>query len=80
MTRLQAKSEKVRDGPIQCNECRGQFTVILGTVIVRGKSRKGNRDEAGDLIVNMPGRGTKKVPMVALVERDGRARRGFWWM
>jgi transposase-like protein len=31
--RLQAKSEKVRDGVIQCNDCRGQFTVTVGTIM-----------------------------------------------
>lgn len=145
VTRLQAKSVKVRDGVIQCNACRGQFTVTVGTIMHRshitlrqwvqafysmcshkkgvsalqlqrnlglhsyksawhlahriraamrtdplasllkgvvevdeayvgGKPRKGKRDESGDLIVNKPGRGTKKVPVVALVERAGRVR------
>lgn len=32
-TRITAKSPKVRDGLLQCNECRGQFTVTLGTVM-----------------------------------------------
>lgn len=144
VTRL-SNSEKYRDGLFQCNGCRGQFTVILGTVMqgshitlrqwvqafhsmcshkkgvsalqlqrnlglrsyhsawflahrirlamksdplasklkgivevdetyVGGKPRKGKRDENGDLIVNKRGRGTKKVPVVALVERDGRIR------
>ena len=35
VTRLQAKSKKVRDGVIQCNDCRGQFTVTVGTVMHR---------------------------------------------
>lgn len=35
VTRLQAKSEKVRDGVIQCNGCRKQFTVTVGTVMER---------------------------------------------
>jgi transposase-like protein len=145
VTRLQAKSAKVRDGLIQCNDCRGQFTVILGTVMqgshitlrqwvqafhsmcshkkgvsalqlqrnlglhsyqsawslahrirlamktdplasklkgvvevdeayVGRKPRKGKGDESGDLIVNKRGRGTKKVPVIALIERDGRVR------
>ncbi len=145
VTRIQAKSKKIRDGLFQCNACRKQFTVILGTVMqgshitlrqwvqafysmcshkkgvsalqlqrnlglhsyqsawflarrirlamkadplasklngivevdetyVGGKPRKGKRDESGDLIVNKRGRGTKKVPVVALVERDGRIR------
>jgi transposase-like protein len=145
VTRLQAKSEKVRDGVFQCNDCRGQFTVILGTVMqgshitlrqwvqafysmcshkkgvsalqlqrnlglhtykaawhlahrvrlamktdplasklegtvevdeayIGGKPRPGKRDENGELIANKRGRGTKKVPVVALIERDGRAR------
>jgi len=145
VTRLQAKSTKVRDGLFQCNGCRGQFTVILGTVMqgshitlrqwvqafhsmcshkkgvsalqlqrnlglrsyqsawflahrirlamkadplasklkgivevdetyVGGKPRKGKKDEAGNPIVNKRGRGTKKTPVVALVERDGRIR------
>jgi len=145
VTRLQPKSSKVRDGVIQCNACRGQFTVTVGTVMHRshitlrqwiqafysmcshkkgvsalqlqrnlglrsyksawhlahriraamrtdplarllkgvvevdevyvgGKPRKGKRDENGALIVNKRGRGTKKVPVVALVERRGRVR------
>jgi len=32
-TRIKAKSEKVRDGLIQCNACRGQFTVTTKTVM-----------------------------------------------
>lgn len=35
VTRLQAKSEKVRDGVIQCNDCKGQFTVTVGTIMHR---------------------------------------------
>ncbi len=34
-TRIAAKSMKVRDGLLQCNECRGQFTVTVGTVMHR---------------------------------------------
>ncbi len=145
VTRLQAQSDKVRDGVIQCNDCRGQFTVTVGTVMqgshitlrqwvqafysvcshkkgvsalqlqrnlglhtykaawhlahrirlamredpvasklegtvevdetyVGGKPRKGRRDENGNLIKNKRGRGTKKIPVMALIERDGRAR------
>jgi len=33
VTRIKAKSEKVRDGLIQCNHCRKQFTVMIGTVM-----------------------------------------------
>lgn len=137
-TRLNSKSDKVRDGVIQCNECRQQFTVTVGTVMqdshitlrqwvqafysicshkkgisalqlqrnlglgsyrsawylahrirsamsqepmanmlkgivevdetyVGGKPRKGND------IINKRGRGTKKAPVVALVERNGNA-------
>jgi len=35
ITRIKAKSNKVRDGLIQCNSCRGQFTVTVGTVMHR---------------------------------------------
>jgi transposase-like protein len=35
VTRIQAKSDKVRDGVIQCNECRGQFTVTVRTIMHR---------------------------------------------
>jgi len=35
VTRIQAKSEKIRDGVIQCNDCRGQFTVTVGTIMHR---------------------------------------------
>ena len=34
-TRINGKSQKVRDGLLQCNECRGQFTVTVGTVMHR---------------------------------------------
>ncbi|MGA2518543.1 MAG: IS1595 family transposase [Thermodesulfobacteriota bacterium] len=35
VTRIQAKSNTVRDGVIQCNECRKQFTVTVGTIMHR---------------------------------------------
>lgn len=35
VTRIKAKSDKTRDGLIQCNACRGQFTVTVGTVMHR---------------------------------------------
>jgi transposase-like protein len=35
ITRLKAKSDKIRDGVIQCNDCRGQFTVTVGTIMHR---------------------------------------------
>ena len=35
VTRIEAKSDKIRDGLIQCNKCRGQFTVTVGTVMHR---------------------------------------------
>ena len=34
-TRIQAKSKTVRDGLLQCNECRKQFTVTVGTIMHR---------------------------------------------
>jgi len=34
-TRIAAKSAKVRDGLLQCNACRQQFTVTVGTVMHR---------------------------------------------
>jgi transposase-like protein len=144
-TRIQAKSNKVRDGVLQCNLCRGQFTVTVGTVMqdshitlrqwvqafysmcshkkgvsalqlqrnlglgsyksawylahrirfamqegpmaaplkgvvecdeayVGGKPRKGERDAAGNLVKHKRGTGTLKTPVIALIERDGRAR------
>ncbi len=33
VVRIQAKSEKVRDGVIRCNDCRKQFTVTVGTIM-----------------------------------------------
>jgi transposase-like protein/transcription elongation factor Elf1 len=33
ITRLEAKAESVRDGLIQCNDCRQQFTVMVGTIM-----------------------------------------------
>jgi transposase-like protein len=139
------KAGKARDGVIQCNACRGQFTVTVGTVMHRshitlrqwvqafysmcshkkgvsalqlqrnlglhsyqsawhlahrirlamaedplasklqgmvevdetyvgGKPRKGQKDELGNPVKNKRGRGTKKTPVVALIERDGRAK------
>ena len=35
VVRIQAKSEKVRDGVIRCNDCRRQFTVTVGTIMHR---------------------------------------------
>jgi transposase-like protein len=35
VTRIQAKANSVRDGVIQCNECRKQFTVTVGTIMHR---------------------------------------------
>jgi transposase-like protein len=34
-TRINGKSKKVRDGLLQCKDCRGQFTVTVGTVMHR---------------------------------------------
>jgi transposase-like protein len=33
ITRLQAKSDKIRDGVIKCNDCRKQFTVTVKTIM-----------------------------------------------
>jgi transposase-like protein len=146
VTRLHGKAESsTRDGVLQCNDCRGQFSVTLGTVMqgshitlrqwiqafysmcshkkgvsalqlqrnlglhsyqsawhlahrirlamredplasklqgtvevdetyVGGKPRKGQRNEDGTRVINKRGRGTRKVPVVALIERDGRVR------
>jgi transposase-like protein len=144
-TRIQGKAKSVRDGIIQCNACRKQFTVTVGTVMHRshitlrqwvqafysmcshkkgvsalqlqrnlglhsyksawhlahrirlamaedplasklhgmvevdetyvgGKPRKGQKDELGNPVKNKRGRGTKKTPVVALVERDGNVK------
>ena len=35
VTRLKGKSLKTRDGVLQCNGCRKQFTVTVGTVMHR---------------------------------------------
>ena len=35
ITKISAKSDKVRDGVIQCNNCRKQFTVTVGTIMHR---------------------------------------------
>lgn len=35
VVRIQAKSDKVRDGVIRCNDCRQQFTVTVGTIMHR---------------------------------------------
>ncbi len=137
ITRLLPKSDKVRDGVIQCNDCRQQFTVTVGTIMQgshitlrqwvqafysmcshkKGVSalqlqrnlglhsyksawflchriRKAMRQEpvAGmlkgivevdetyvggrprkDGTLHKRGRGTKKTPVLAIVERDGKA-------
>jgi transposase-like protein len=146
VTRLESEPTKTtRDGVIQCNDCRGQFTVTVGTVMHRshitlrqwvqafhsmsshkkgvsalqlqrnlglhtykaawhlahrirfamqegplaaplkgivecdetyvgGKPRKGERDALGNLVKHKRGLGTLKTPVIALIERDGRAR------
>jgi len=33
ITRLNSQSDKTRDGVIQCNDCRKQFTVTVGTIM-----------------------------------------------
>lgn len=144
-TRIQAVSDKIRDGVIQCNDCRGQFTVTVGTVMHRshitlrqwvqafysmcshkkgvsalqlqrnlglhsyksawhlahrirfamkegplvspllgkvevdetyvgGKPRRWQKDKFGNTINNKRGLGTRKIPVIALIERNGRAR------
>jgi len=143
-TRIQAKSDKVRDGVIQCNDCRCQYTVTVGTVMqgahitlrqwvqafcsicahkrgvsaaqlqrdlglhsyqsawhmahrirlalkedavaslggmmevdetyVGGKPRKGERSELGNPVKHKRRLSTKKTPMAAPIERDGRAQ------
>ena len=35
VTRLKSDCQKVRDGLIQCNDCRKQFTVMVGTIMHR---------------------------------------------
>ena len=139
VTRIDAKSEKVRDGVIQCNDCRGQFTVTVGTVMqgshitlrqwvqafysmcshkkgvsalqlqrnlglrsyksawhlahrirlamkecgwtepLQGtvevdETYVGGKPRKGDGKVHKRGRGTDKTPVLALIERNGRAR------
>jgi transposase-like protein len=135
--RIEAKSEKVRDGVIQCNDCKGQFTVTVGTImegshitlrqwvqafIAMSSSKKGvsalqlqrnlglhtyrsawhlahriraamNRRSSKGMLkgiievdetyvggkprkdgtVHKRGSGTKKTPVVAIVERNGKA-------
>ena len=138
VTRIQGKAETVRDGVLQCKECRKQFTVTVGTIMqgshitlrqwvqafmmmcsskkgvsalqlqrnlglrsynsawhlahrirlamsgdpvvsalkgivevdetyVGGKPRKGTGE------IHKKGRGTKKAPVMALIERNGKA-------
>ena len=138
VTRIQGKAETVRDGVLQCKECRKQFTVTIGTIMqgshitlrqwvqafmmmcsskkgvsalqlqrnlglhsynsawhlahrirlamsgdpiasalkgivevdetyVGGKPRKGTGE------IHKKGRGTKKAPVLALIERNGKA-------
>lgn len=145
VTRLNGMSLKTRDGLLQCNGCRQQFTVTVRTVMqgshitlrqwvqafysicshkkgvsalqlqrnlglhsyqsawhlahrirlamkedplasalkgivevdetyVGGKPRRGKKDAKGSPIINKRGRGTKKTPVVVLVERGGRVR------
>ena len=35
VTRIRAKANSIRDGVIQCNQCRKQFTVTVGTIMHR---------------------------------------------
>lgn len=137
VTRLASKSEKTRDGVIQCNECRKQFTISVGTVMhgshitlrqwvqafysicthkkgvsalqlqrnlglgsyrsawhlahrirlamkadplaskLKGvievdETYVGGKPRKGDGKKHKRGRGTKKTPVMALVERDGK--------
>jgi transposase-like protein len=145
VTRLNGTSLKTRDGLLQCNGCRQQFTITVGTVMqgshitlrqwvqafhsmcshkkgvsalqlqrnlglhsyqsawhlahrirlamkedplasalqgivevdetyVGGKPRKGQKDADGNPVKNKRGRGTKKTPVIALIERGGRVR------
>jgi transposase-like protein len=43
--------------------------VEVDETYVGGKPRKGARDSAGNLIINKRGKGTRKVPVVALIPR-----------
>jgi transposase-like protein len=145
VTRINGTSLKTRDGLLQCNGCRQQFTVTVRTVMqgshitlrqwvqafhsmcshkkgvsalqlqrnlglrsyqsawhsahrirlamkesplasalqgivevdetyVGGKPRKGERNASGKLVKHKRGMGTKKTPVIALVERGGRVR------
>jgi len=51
-----------------------QGVVEVDETYVGGKPRKGKKDVNGNPIISKRGRGTKKTPVVALVERDGRIR------
>jgi hypothetical protein len=46
--------------------------VEVDETYVGGKPRRGKRDGSGNPIVNKRGRGTRKTPVMALIERDGR--------
>lgn len=61
---------------MQCDPLASKLkgTVEVDETYVGGKPRKGKKDAAGNLIINKKGRGTKKTPVLALVERDGRVR------
>jgi len=48
--------------------------VEVDETYVGGKPRKGQRDKAGNIVKHKRGRGTKKTPVVALVERGGNVR------
>jgi len=139
VTHLNTESKKERDGIIQCNTCRQQFTVTVGTIMqgshitlrqwvqafhsicshkkgvsalqlqrnlglktyksawhlahrirlamkedplasaLKGtvevdETYVGGKPRKGDGKVHKRGRGTKKAPVLALVERDGRVR------
>lgn len=48
--------------------------VEIDETYIGGKPPKNKKDKDGNLIINKRGRGTKKTPVVALIERGGKAR------
>jgi transposase-like protein len=51
-----------------------QGIVEVDETYVGGKPRKGEKDAAGNPVKHKRGLGTKKTPVIALIERGGRAR------
>lgn len=65
-------THRIRTAMNQCSIEKMSGTVEVDETYVGGKPRKGARDKDGNLIIYKRGRGTKKTPVVALIQRKGK--------